>query len=195
MSFVKGQSWRLQARGSGSFAGAFFTSSFLVFGLVAAVGAATAKVVPSSAQVVAGLAVLAAALVLDLFSFKRDICCLVTVRRQTPKRILHDYGAQRAAIAWGLDTGLVFTTFRMSSITWALLALGVLGTAPWWVGIRYATGFVVPLVLGLVAGRMWRIEPTVTVLAEQLSRLPSVARSICIAALGLAVIAAGASLA
>ena len=65
-------------------------------------------------------------------------------RRQTPQRLFYMFGATKGALLWGIDTGLMFTTFRVTSLTWVTLALAFLGLLPWWAGIAYAAGFVVP---------------------------------------------------
>ncbi|MGH8910290.1 MAG: hypothetical protein ACRD0K_28300 [Egibacteraceae bacterium] len=80
-------------------------------------------------------------------------------RRQTPKRYLDRWGVTTAAFVWGLDTGLVFTTFRVTSLSWAALAVTGLGLVPWWAGAAYALGFVVPLLMSILAfGK--RTDPT-----------------------------------
>lgn len=66
-------------------------------------------------------------------------------RRQTPKQLEDRLGPARAAFVWGLDTGLVVTTFRVTSLSWAALALTLLGLVPWWAGSIYALGFTVPV--------------------------------------------------
>ena len=65
-------------------------------------------------------------------------------RRQTPKQLFHRFGPSAGALLWGLDTGLVVTTFRVTSLSWAALALAALGLVPWWSGLLYAIGFTVP---------------------------------------------------
>ncbi|QKW34523.1 hypothetical protein HUT06_11205 [Actinomadura sp. NAK00032] len=65
-------------------------------------------------------------------------------RRQTPQQYFYRLGPTRGAFLWGLDTGLVVTTFRVTSLTWAALAVTLLGLVPWWAGVAYAAGFVLP---------------------------------------------------
>ena len=65
-------------------------------------------------------------------------------RRQTPRDLYHRFGPSAGALLWGLDTGLVVTTFRVTSLSWAALALTGLGLLPWWSGLLYAIGFTVP---------------------------------------------------
>jgi hypothetical protein len=79
--------------------------------------------------------------------------------RQTPKRYMDHHRATTAAFIWGLDTGLVFTTFRVSSLSWAALAVTALGLVPWWAGAVYALGFCAPLLVATLAVPA-RTDPT-----------------------------------
>jgi hypothetical protein len=66
--------------------------------------------------------------------------------RQTPKVLAHD--PQRwwvPPLLWGIDTGLVVTTYRVSFCSWLLLILTITGFAPGWVGLAYGLGFTIPL--------------------------------------------------
>lgn len=98
----------------------------------------------------------------------------------------------RAGPAWGLDTGLVFTTYRMSSISWAVLALGLAGVTPWWAGLGYAAGFLVPLTLGCTAAPLMPGADGTIAIASALTTRASVARVACVCALVL--VAVGLSL-
>lgn len=80
-------------------------------------------------------------------------------RRQTPKWFMYRFGNRTTALFWGLDTGLVITTFRVTSLSWAALTLTFFGVVPWWAGAAYALGFVVPeLIADLLIPR--RRDPT-----------------------------------
>jgi hypothetical protein len=186
MSLGQGNPLKMYFGLLGRFVAAFTVSSVVVFGLAGAVGLTAARVLPPTAREAAACVVLAAALLLDAHSLRRKTWCPVTVRRQTPKSILHRYGAPRAAMAWGLDTGLVFTTYRMSSISWALLALALAGVTPWWAGLGYAAGFLVPLTLGCSLAPLVPGEDGTVAIAHALAARPSVARAACVLALALA---------
>ena len=71
------------------------------------------------------------------------------IRRQTPRIWLFRYG-RLAYPMWGLDAGLIFTTFRISLLSWAAALLGILGFAPWYVGLVYAVGFLLPFLTALL---------------------------------------------
>lgn len=173
----------------GRFTVTFAASSFAVFGVAGAIGLAVGRVTPRAAELAAIGAVLTAALALDAYSLRRKTWCPITLRRQAPKRVLYDFGARRAALAWGLDTGLVFTTYRMTSISWALLVLGVLGAAPWWVGIGYAAGFLIPLTTGCSIGLVWSSESATTAAPLMLQARPSIARLTSTTAIAVTLIA------
>jgi hypothetical protein len=174
------------------FAVAFMISSFAVFALAGALGAVMSRALPAAPKLVAVCLVLGVALALDGYSLRRKTWCPVTARRQTPKSIQYQYGMHRAAVAWGLDTGLVFTTYRMSSICWALLTLGLLGATPWWAGLGYAAGFLVPLVAGCTLSAFREGDDATTALSGSLLMRTSIARTTCVAALAAAVITAAA---
>lgn len=189
MSLGQGQSVKAHLGLLSRFAVAFAAASFAVFAVAGAIGLAVARVAPRGAELAAVAAVLAAALALDAYSLRHKTWCPITLRRQTPKRVLHDFGAGHAALAWGLDTGLVFTTYRMSSISWALLAFGALGAAPWWVGVGYAAGFLIPLTIGCSMGPVWSSESATIAASLMLQTRASVARLTSTTAIGLTLIA------
>jgi hypothetical protein len=72
------------------------------------------------------------------------------LRRQTPQRVFYMFGPIRGALVWGLDTGLMVTTYRITAATWATLSLCVLGFLPWWTGVIYATGFLLPVAIAVL---------------------------------------------
>lgn len=187
MSLDQGQARKTHFSLMTRFAVAFAISSFIVFAISGAIGQLAKRALPSPAHVAVLFAALSVAILLDAYSLRRKTWCPITLRRQTPKMIYYDFGARRAALAWGADTGLVFTTYRMSSISWALLLLDLLGIAPWWVGLGYSAGFLVPLVLGCSIGSRWFGDPTG--LARALTGRETIARATCVLALVLAMAA------
>lgn len=95
-------------------------------------------------QSIAGAFLLALAAV-DLYAAKRRTYCPISWRRQTPRGLMHRFSAPVVALAWGLDTGLAVTTFRVSAATWGALLVTFLGFGPWWIGICYGVAFALPL--------------------------------------------------
>lgn len=70
------------------------------------------------------------------------------VARQTPKRL--QFLGEHTWItpyAWGVDTGLVVTTYRVSFCSWLLLLLALIGIAPPWAGVIYGMSFAIPLLV------------------------------------------------
>jgi hypothetical protein len=97
-----------------------------------------------------GAVVLGLLLALDARRARRPGAIGPSWNRQTPKRLVWDYGSARAALLWGLDAGLVVTTYRVTSLSWAALVVAFLGLVPWWSGVAYAAGFAVPILAALL---------------------------------------------
>lgn len=167
----------------GLFAGAFTVSSLVVFGIANAIGQLAVRAVPAGVRVVAVLVVLLAIMAVDGYTIRRKTWCPGTPVRQTPKMIFYRHGAHRAALAWGLDTGLVVTTYRVSSMSWALLLLALMGATPWWIGLAYAAGFVVPLWIGCSTSSI--LAGDNTAVAQLLTGRQSIGRLLCIGASAL----------
>lgn len=75
------------------------------------------------------------------------------LRRQTPDVLLGRLTPGWAGLVWGLDTGSVVSTYRVSAASWGALALAWSGLMPAWVGAVYGCAFVLPvLVLSWVNG-------------------------------------------
>lgn len=68
-----------------------------------------------------------------------------TLRRQTRPHWWRIYGPNQAALMWGLDLGLGFTTIRVASLYWAVLVAVVLLASP-------ASGALVFAAYGLAIG-------------------------------------------
>jgi cytochrome c biogenesis protein CcdA len=129
----------------------FALSAALIFAVAGFVGRALGvTLVPERARLAAAVLCCVALVGLDLLALRRHTMCPVTLRRQTPKNLVMRHGDTKGALIWGLDTGLSVTTFRVSAATWALLALGLLGVAPWWQGVAYAAGFCVPIAAAIL---------------------------------------------
>ena len=135
----------------------FLLSAVVAYGTASLVGARLL----GGARAGEGVRLLAAAVLAGLLVIDTGVLGLraPTWRRQTPKQLLYRLGSARAAFVWGLDAGLVVTTFRVTSLSWAALTVTVLGLVPWWVGIAYALGFTVPLGMMMLAVPR-RVDPT-----------------------------------
>lgn len=77
------------------------------------------------------------------------------LRRQTPKELGHDTEAPwwLTPFIWGADTGLLWSTFRVTSLTWVVLLAALLGLAPAGTGLVYGVAFTVPVAVSVLVGR------------------------------------------
>jgi len=133
----------------------FSASAITVFGIINLVGvAALSWARQGIAATVAAILALCAFALADLGAVGLHT---LTWRRQTPRHLFLRFGPAKGATLWGLDTGLAFTTYRVTSIVWAAMVLDLLGFLPWWAGLGYALGFSIPLFL-LVWAIPWRSE-------------------------------------
>lgn len=120
----------------------FALSALGIYAFVSWLGAAlpaALRTAPVTWMTAAGMLAVLALFDLGAFGLRTPMW-----RRQTPKELYHRFGPSTGALLWGLDTGLVVTTFRVTSLSWAALALTALGLLPWWSGLLYAIGFTVP---------------------------------------------------
>lgn len=70
-------------------------------------------------------------------------------QRQTPRDAVHAWGLTRGALVWGFDLGLGFTTFRITSLTWVGFVAALLHVVPWWSGVFYAAGYLIPSIIAV----------------------------------------------
>ncbi|MFI6458210.1 hypothetical protein ACIBF6_42515 [Streptosporangium amethystogenes] len=115
----------------------FVISAVSTYGLVHLIGSGLRGTGPK----IAACVVLLACMAIDSGKFGLRTPML---RRQTPREHFARFGPAGGALLWGLDTGLVVTTFRVTSLTWAALGVTLFGLVPWWAGLCYALGFVLP---------------------------------------------------
>lgn len=124
----------------------FSVAAFVVFSIAVFIGAAFGVgQLPVTGRVMVAALVCAAMGAVDVASLRKRDLCKLTFRRQTPKALEDRYGRHIGPLLWGVDTGTAVTTMRVSAATWAVLTLGLLQLAPWWVGLAYGVGFCVPL--------------------------------------------------
>lgn len=105
----------------------------------------------------AGVAVLADAIAITRNSLPPGL------KRQTAKSLAHNAALSWwvTPLFWGLDTGLIWSTFRVSSTSWVLLIGALLNVVPPWGGLAYGLAFTLPL-----------IAATRLVASDQAPRLP-----------------------
>lgn len=129
----------------------FFGSAAFVTAAVAGASGGLRRSGVAMAITAGIVAVLAA---LELTSRRRG-----PVRRQTRRRWLRVFGRRVGALMWGLDTGSMVTTIRMSFGSHVVLILCAVGAANAWAGVAYAAGFCIPLA-GLLFAPLWRSATT-----------------------------------
>jgi hypothetical protein len=74
----------------------------------------------------------------DLWRLNNRKTCRASVSRQTPS---HWGRSSAGVLCWGIDTGLVLTTFRTTLLPVMALLLCALGFGSAWSGAAYALGF------------------------------------------------------
>lgn len=126
-------------------AAAHIVAATLVVFVVAQAGPLVVDVVPRSALVGSLVAASILGVVIDILAVKKRSFS-VGVPRQTPKGMLFlgDH-AWVTPLVWGFDTGLIWTTYRVSFSSWLLLLLAFAGMAPPWAGLVYGLAFAIPL--------------------------------------------------
>ena len=134
-----------------AFAVAFVTGAVFIFSATSVLGAALQlSTMPQALREGAAAVLLLPLALADVIAFRRGTYCPITLRRQAPKSLMRRYTAVQVAAAWGFDTGLAVTTFRVAALTWGALLFTFLGLSPWWTGIAYGVGFALP-----VSALMW----------------------------------------
>jgi hypothetical protein len=133
----------------------FIGSSSAVFAALYGIGAVWGEHLPAVARHWAAVGLLIVCAVADVAMLVAGRTYSIGWSRQTPRRAVYQLGDRYGALVWGLDTGLVVTTFRISAATWAALGLALLNVAPAWTGLAYGLGFVLPLAVSVLrpAGR------------------------------------------
>lgn len=116
------------------------------------------------------------------------------LRRQTPKSVGHDPRRPWwvTPTVWGADTGLIWTTFRVSSTSWALLAAALLGLAPPWAGAVYGVAFAVPLSVSALTGIGARVGQVGCRLTRVSTQVAQVAGALVLLAPAVVALGAGA---
>ncbi|MCW2878492.1 MAG: hypothetical protein JWQ95_2592 [Sphaerisporangium sp.] len=126
----------------------FTVSAVVTYGLVHLLGFGLFGWVPGTVTKIAAVLVMLWCVAIDsgLFGLRTPMW-----RRQTPQQHFGRLGPARGALVWGLDTGLVMTTFRVTSLSWAALGVTLFGLVPWWAGVAYAMGFTIPGIVMVTA--------------------------------------------
>jgi len=116
--------------------------------VVAAVGIVGGLVFGSGRPAAAvPVAALIAALVLADVSVRSR--SRLSLRRQTPQDAYGVRSPMLGAAIWGLETGIIGSTYRMTTASWSVLVLAATGWAHPLTGAAYAGGFLVPLAIAI----------------------------------------------
>ncbi|MFF1477151.1 hypothetical protein ACFVYD_06175 [Streptomyces sp. NPDC058301] len=145
---------RRNLRFVGILALAHIAAAGFMVALLYQVGTVTFGYLPYRVRAVTCAVAAVAGMVLDARAIKRG-SFTVGLRRQTAKTLSDDSGPTPGWVTpllWGLDTGLVWTTFRMSCASWVLLVSGLLTIAPQWAGLVYGVFFGIPLIVATLTG-------------------------------------------
>lgn len=128
-------------------------SALVLVLVLSQIGRLVAAVVDRDARVAVALALAVVAAGVDLAAIVRARMA-PGLSRQTPKALATEAGKPWwvTPLIWGGDTGIIGTTFRVSSTSWLLLATAVLGLAPWWAGAVYGLAFAGPLAVVVRVG-------------------------------------------
>lgn len=133
---------------------AFCVSSLVFFGLLASAGSAVTFSVEHNARLSFFTACVLVFAICDVVVASSMRAYAFGPSRQTSQALLaSSVSPSAAAVIWGLDTGFVVTTFRVTMMTWTLCAGALLGLTPWWLGAAYGVGFCASLLTSL-----WRTE-------------------------------------
>lgn len=140
-----------------AFAGSFLLAALAAFWAAATVGTrlGVGGMALESRLALGAVLLLPMALV-DLRAMQASTYCPIGWRRQTPRGLLRGHHPVLVATLWGIDTGLVVTTFRVAAVSWGALMLAGLNLSPTWIGVAYALGFLVPFIVLTLRTRLGR---------------------------------------
>lgn len=132
---------------------AHIAAAGFIVGLLHELGAGLSRfITPTASIAVCGLAAIAG-VGIDAHAARRGTYS-IGLKRQTSKELGHDGTRQWwvTPLLWGIDTGLIWSTFRVPSASWVLLMGALLNVMPQWSGIVYGLFFGVPLVVAVSIG-------------------------------------------
>ncbi|MBO3741482.1 hypothetical protein [Actinoplanes flavus] len=126
----------------------------LVVGLLYQIGSVVSSYIDDRVAVAVCVGLAAVGAVFDIRAIRNDSYA-PGLRRQTSKALAQrdDLPQWVAPMIWGLDTGTMWTTFRVSASTWVVMIAALLHVAPQWSGLVFGAAFTIPLSLAVIAGR------------------------------------------
>jgi hypothetical protein len=129
---------------------AHIATAGLIVAVLYQVGTVTAGLLPRDVVLwIFGL-LSVVAIGLDLRAIRGDTYTL-GLKRQTAKSLMNaeDRPTWVTPLFWGLDTGLIWTTFRVSCTSWLLLLGALFNLTPQWGGLVYGAFFGLPLMTAI----------------------------------------------
>jgi hypothetical protein len=154
--FVKGDSQE-QRRYGLRFVGVLVLGHVLAAGVVVAmvqlVGTLTFAHIPFEVRVWACAVAAVCGVAIDTRAFVRRTFSLC-IARQTPKSMAHDRNRRwwLTPLLWGVDTGTMMSTYRVSFSSWVVLFSALLVVAPAWSGLLFGACFGIPLIVNMFLG-------------------------------------------
>lgn len=124
-----------------------------IVALIYQIGTVSGGLLPRSTALAICLVAAAAAIAVDVRAVRHNTYS-VGLKRQTAKVLAHDPERQWwvTPLFWGLDTGLIWSTFRVSCASWVVLLSAFLNVAPQWTGLVFGAAFCVPLLVAVCIG-------------------------------------------
>ena len=129
---------RVRTRAVGYLAAGFVISALIASSLVALLGRLVERNLADSTRLAVALLLIGAMTIAA--SLRRSVF-VPFVSRQTPQQASSRRGG---TFWWGLDTGLMITTIRVTYLTPIVLLVSALGYGRFWMGLLYAVGFIGP---------------------------------------------------
>jgi hypothetical protein len=154
--FVQGGSQE-QRRYGLRFVGVLVIGHVLTAGVVVAmfqlVGTLTFERIPFEVRLWVCAVAAICGVAIDTRAFIRRTFSLC-VARQTPKGLTQDPKRQwwLTPLWWGIDTGTMMSTYRVSFSSWVVLLSSLLVVAPAWSGLLVGACFGIPLVMNMFLG-------------------------------------------
>jgi len=154
--FVQGDSPQQRRHGL-RFVGVVVLGHVLTAGVVVAmlqlVGTLTFAHIPFEVRVWTCAVAAGCGVAIDTRAFIRRTFSLC-VARQTPKGLAQDPKRQwwLTPLLWGVDTGTMMSTYRVSFSSWVVLLSALLVVAPAWSGLLFGACFGIPLIVNMFLG-------------------------------------------
>lgn len=128
-------------------------TAFVVVAMLQLIGTLTFAHLPYAVRLWAVGVAAVAGVGIDIRAFIRKQFSLC-VARQTPKAMANEKSPRwwLTPLFWGMDTGTLMTTYRVSFASWVVLFAALLLVAPPYAGLVFGAAFGIPLVVAMFVG-------------------------------------------